>query len=111
MLGLVSARRCQVIVIAVCDTSPFTGTAMISPRAAGPATATSGSSTHPIPADAALAEMQRGAGTQFDPLVVEALATVLGSEDLSFGHGDDADFEAELAFEQRVRDYAHHGSP
>jgi HD-GYP domain-containing protein (c-di-GMP phosphodiesterase class II) len=57
--------------------------------------------------DAAEAELRRAAGTQFDPRVVEALATVLGSPELSFGHGDDADFEAELAFEQRVREYAH----
>jgi putative nucleotidyltransferase with HDIG domain len=62
---------------------------------------------HPVSADAAVAELRRGAGSQFDPQVVEALATVLGSAELSFGHGDDADFEAELAFEQRVRDYAH----
>jgi putative nucleotidyltransferase with HDIG domain len=61
----------------------------------------------PISAEAAVAELRRVAGTQLDPRVVEALTTVLGSEDLSFGHGDDADFEAELAFEQRVRDYAH----
>jgi putative nucleotidyltransferase with HDIG domain len=61
----------------------------------------------PVSAEAAVAELRRVAGSQFDPRVVEALATVLGSEELSFGHGDDADFEAELAFEQRVRDYAH----
>jgi putative nucleotidyltransferase with HDIG domain len=60
---------------------------------------------HPIPAADALAELRRAAGTQFDPQVVQALATVLASAELSFGHGDDADFEAELAFEQRVRDY------
>jgi putative nucleotidyltransferase with HDIG domain len=60
---------------------------------------------HPIPSDAAVAELRRSAGTQFDSRVVEALATVLASADLRFGHGDDADFEAELAFEQRVRDY------
>jgi putative nucleotidyltransferase with HDIG domain len=60
----------------------------------------------PISAEAAVEELRRVAGTQFDPLVVEAFATVLASEELSFGHGDDADFEAELAFERRVREYA-----
>jgi HD-GYP domain-containing protein (c-di-GMP phosphodiesterase class II) len=59
---------------------------------------------HPVRAEEAVSELRRGAGSQFDPEVVEALATVLS--DLSFGHGDDADFDAELAFEQRVRDYA-----
>jgi hypothetical protein len=53
-----------------------------------------------------VAELRRVSGTQFDPVVVEALATVLDSDELSFGHGDDADFAAELAFEHRVRDYA-----
>jgi putative nucleotidyltransferase with HDIG domain len=60
----------------------------------------------PISPEAAVAELRSGAGTQFDPQVVETFATVLASERLSFGHGDDADFEAELAFEQRVRAYA-----
>jgi putative nucleotidyltransferase with HDIG domain len=59
----------------------------------------------PVTSEAAVAELRRAAGTQFDPAVVEALASVLADADLSFGHGDDADFEAELAFEQRVRDY------
>jgi putative nucleotidyltransferase with HDIG domain len=60
----------------------------------------------PIPPDAAIAELRAGAASQFDPQVVEAFAGVLASERLSFGHGDDADFEAELAFEHRVRAYA-----
>jgi putative nucleotidyltransferase with HDIG domain len=60
----------------------------------------------PVPSEEAVAELRRASGSQFDPQVVEALGTVLGSADLSFGHGDDADFEAELSFEQRVRDYA-----
>jgi putative nucleotidyltransferase with HDIG domain len=59
----------------------------------------------PVSSEAAVAELRRAAGTQFDPAIVEALATVLADAELSFGHGDDADFEAELAFEQRVRDY------
>jgi putative nucleotidyltransferase with HDIG domain len=60
----------------------------------------------PVAADVAIAELRRVAGAQFDPQVVEAFAQVLASEHLSFGHGDDADFEAELAFEHRVRAYA-----
>jgi HD-GYP domain-containing protein (c-di-GMP phosphodiesterase class II) len=61
----------------------------------------------PVSPEAAIGELRAAAGSQFDPRVVEAFATVLASEDLSFGHGDDADFEAELAFERRVREYAH----
>ena len=60
----------------------------------------------PIPPEQAVAELRECAGRQFDPRVVEAFATVLSSERLSFGHGDDADFEAELDFERRVRSYA-----
>jgi putative nucleotidyltransferase with HDIG domain len=60
----------------------------------------------PISREAAVAELRACAGTQFDPAVVETFASVLLSERLSFAHGDDADFEAELAFEQRVRAYA-----
>jgi len=60
----------------------------------------------PVAPDAAVAELRAGAGSQFDMRVVDAFATVLASEGLSFGHGDDADFEAELDFERRVRAYA-----
>ena len=60
----------------------------------------------PVSATDAVAELRACAGTQFDPQVVQTFASVLASERLSFGHGDDADFEAELAFEQRVRAYA-----
>jgi putative nucleotidyltransferase with HDIG domain len=60
----------------------------------------------PVSPEAAVAELRRGAGTQFDAQVVETFASLLASEGLSFRHGDDADFEAELAFEHRVRAYA-----
>jgi putative nucleotidyltransferase with HDIG domain len=61
---------------------------------------------HPISHEEAVAELRRNAGAQFDPLVVEAFAGLLESEDISFRHADDADFDAELALEHRVRDYA-----
>jgi putative nucleotidyltransferase with HDIG domain len=61
---------------------------------------------HPVSHEAAVAELQRNAGTQFDPQVVEAFTGLLESEHISFRHADDADFDAELALEQRVRDYA-----
>jgi putative nucleotidyltransferase with HDIG domain len=61
---------------------------------------------HPIAPEAALAELRRVAGTQLDPRTVEWLEAVFASGALSFGHGDEADFEAELAFEERVRELA-----
>jgi putative nucleotidyltransferase with HDIG domain len=60
----------------------------------------------PISSEDAVAELRRVAGRQFDPQVVETFAGILASKDLSFRHGDDADFEAELAFERRVRTHA-----
>jgi hypothetical protein len=51
-------------------------------------------------------ELQRVAGTQLDPVAVQAFVDLLGAEDIAFRHADDAEFEAELAFDVRVRDYA-----
>ena len=61
----------------------------------------------PVSSGEAIAELRRVAGTQLDPEVVEVFAALLDSGDLSFRHGDDADFEAELGFGQLVRRYAH----
>jgi HD-GYP domain-containing protein (c-di-GMP phosphodiesterase class II) len=61
------------------------------------------------PADA-VDELRRVAGTQLDPQVVAVFIELLASKDIAFRHGDDADFEAELAFEHRVRDYARRGA-
>jgi putative nucleotidyltransferase with HDIG domain len=60
----------------------------------------------PISSDEAIAELRRVAGTQLDPEVVTVFIGLLESKQVAFRHADDADFEAELAFEHRVRDYA-----
>jgi putative nucleotidyltransferase with HDIG domain len=63
----------------------------------------------PVEPAAAVAELRAHAGTQFDPDVVETFARLVESKHLSFGHADDADFEAELEFERRVRAIARAG--
>jgi putative nucleotidyltransferase with HDIG domain len=60
----------------------------------------------PVSPAAAVAELRRKAGSQFDPEVIEVFTRLLESQQLSFGHADDVDFEAELAFEHRVRHIA-----
>jgi putative nucleotidyltransferase with HDIG domain len=51
----------------------------------------------PVSSDAAVAELRRVAGAQLDAELVEVFVQhVLGHEEASFAHGDDADFEAEL---------------
>jgi putative nucleotidyltransferase with HDIG domain len=63
----------------------------------------------PVSSEDAIAELRRVAGAQLDADVVELFAELLISGELSFRHGDDADFEAELGFGRRVRRYAHRG--
>ena len=60
----------------------------------------------PVSSEAALAELRRVAGTQLDPQVVEVFERMILERGVAFSHTDESDFEAELAFEKRVADYA-----
>ena len=50
-------------------------------------------------------ELRRVSGTQLDEDFVEAFIEVLDGKDLAYRHGEDADFEAELALDKRIHDY------
>jgi putative nucleotidyltransferase with HDIG domain len=60
----------------------------------------------PVSSEAALAELRRVAGSQLDPVVVEAFIVMIEERRVSFRHADHADFELELNFDRRVADYA-----
>jgi putative nucleotidyltransferase with HDIG domain len=53
----------------------------------------------------AIAELRRVSGTQLDGELVELFTEVLADKDLAYRHGEDADFEAELALDKRIHDY------
>ncbi len=58
----------------------------------------------PMTPQDAIAELRRVAGRQLDAEIVDAFIAMLEREGpVTFAHGDDADFEAELAFERRTR--------
>lgn len=61
----------------------------------------------PMTSQDAMAELRRVAGRQLDAELVESFIAMLEREGpVTFAHGDDADFEAELAFERRARKIA-----
>jgi putative nucleotidyltransferase with HDIG domain len=58
----------------------------------------------PMTPQDAIAELRRVAGRQLDAEIVDVFIAMLEREGpVTFAHGDDADFEAELAFERRTR--------
>jgi putative nucleotidyltransferase with HDIG domain len=60
----------------------------------------------PVTSEAAIAELRRVSGSQLDGRLVEVFIDLVESTNLVFRHSDDADFERELAFDKRVREYA-----
>ena len=60
----------------------------------------------PVSSFEAIQELRRVAGTQLDARFVDVFVELLAGRDLSYRHGEDADFDAELALEKRVHDYA-----
>jgi hypothetical protein len=60
----------------------------------------------PLTSFEAIRELRRVAGTQLDPHFVEVFIQVLAGKDVRYRHGEDADFDAELALDKRVHDYA-----
>ena len=59
----------------------------------------------PVSSYEAVIELRRVAGAQLDARFVEAFVRVLDGKDLAYRHGEDADFEAELALDKRIHDY------
>ncbi|HEX3433285.1 MAG TPA: HD domain-containing phosphohydrolase [Solirubrobacteraceae bacterium] len=58
----------------------------------------------PMTPQDAIAELRRVAGRQLDAEIVDVFVKLLERDGpVTFAHGDDADFEAELAFERRAR--------
>jgi putative nucleotidyltransferase with HDIG domain len=66
---------------------------------------------NPVSSAEAITELQRVAGTQLDAGLVDAFVSALQTGDVDYRHGEDADFDAELALDKRVHAYASPTSP
>ncbi|HEX3608619.1 MAG TPA: HD-GYP domain-containing protein [Solirubrobacterales bacterium] len=60
----------------------------------------------PVSTMEAMQELRRVAGKQLDPRFVEVFIELLEGKDVSFQHGEAADFEKELALEARIEETA-----
>jgi putative nucleotidyltransferase with HDIG domain len=60
----------------------------------------------PMSSQDAIAELRRVAGAQLDARFVEVFIELLEGQDVSFQHGEAADFEKELALETRIAETA-----
>ena len=63
----------------------------------------------PVSSFEAIQELRRVAGKQLDARFVEVFIELLEGEDVSFRHGEEADFERELALEARIAETASPG--
>jgi len=63
----------------------------------------------PVSSYDAIQELRRVAGKQLDPRFVEIFIELLEGKDISFRHGEAADFEKELALEARIEETANPG--
>ncbi len=64
----------------------------------------------PVSSFEAITELRRVSGTQLDGGFVEILNDMLADKGFSYRHGQDADFEAELALDKRIHDYVTGGT-
>jgi putative nucleotidyltransferase with HDIG domain len=60
----------------------------------------------PVSSFDAITELRRVSGSQLDGKLVDAFIRLLAGKDVHYRHGEDADFDAELALDKRVHDYA-----
>jgi putative nucleotidyltransferase with HDIG domain len=60
----------------------------------------------PVSSAEAIAELKRVSGTQLDGRLVEVFIETLENGEVGYRHGEDADFDAELALDKRIHDYA-----
>jgi uncharacterized domain HDIG len=67
----------------------------------------------PVSSFEALAELRRVSGSQLDGRFVEVFADLLSHKDLAYRHGEDVDFEAELApaLDRRINDFVNATTP